>query len=325
MLQVSELHKKAGERLEAASGNPKKIALLHTAITLGVSFLLTVVNYLFSLGIAGTGGLDGLGARSILATAQTMLELAVAVGLPIWQLGIFYTALKWAKSETVTRTDLLHCFRRFGSVLGMLLLRMLLFLSIGIAVIYISTAAFMLTPWATPLLEAYKPFIDQNLTQAQLEALLTPELIATITQAALPLFILCGALYLVVAIPVYYRVRFAEFAVMEGETAARALIRSFTITRKKCMQVFKIDLSFWWFYVLQTLSVALCYLDVALPLVGIQLPIPTVVSALVFFLLGCICQTLLLWQYEAHRVTVYALAYRKLSGADEEDNTLLEG
>ena len=93
MLKVSELHNQANARLENA-GNPKRLALIHTAIALGASFLLTLINYLLSLGIADTGGLDGVGTRTLLSTAQAMLELAVMLALPFWQLGIFYAALR---------------------------------------------------------------------------------------------------------------------------------------------------------------------------------------------------------------------------------------
>ena len=66
MLQVSQLHNRANERLTQVE-NPKKIALIHTAIALGASFLLTLVGYLLSLEIADNGGLSGLGTRTVLS------------------------------------------------------------------------------------------------------------------------------------------------------------------------------------------------------------------------------------------------------------------
>lgn len=314
MLQVSDLRHQAKARLLTVSGNPKKLVLIHAAIALGSSFLLTVINYLFSLQIENTGGLGGLGTRSVLATAQSVLELTVMLALPFWQMGIYYAALQWIRGESAEFGSLLQGFRRFSSVLGMLLLRSLLFIALAITVVNIGSFVFIMTPFAAPLLEILTPIMEQGATPEQLEALLTPELMGSVSRASIPLFILLGVLYIAVAVPLFYRLRFGDFAVMEGLPAGRALLKSFAITHKKFWQVFKLDLSFWWFYLLQMLSVALCYADTLLPAMGIALPVSGVTAAFIFYALGSICQCLLLWQWEGSRVTVYGLAYHTLDG-----------
>lgn len=323
MLKVSELHNQANARLENA-GNPKRLALIHTAIALGASFLLTLINYLLSLGIADTGGLDGVGTRTILSTAQTMLELVVMFALPFWQLGIFYTALRWAKGEAAEFSDLLQGFRRLGSAIGLMILRSILFIALAMIVVNVSTFLFMMTPFAEPMMEVFQPMMEQALTPEQLMELLTPELMASATRASIPFFIMTGVLYLIVAIPVFYRTRFADFALMEGLTCGKAMIQSFTVTKGSCWQVLKLDVSFWWFYLLQMLSVALCNANLALTYLGVSLPISGVAATLLFYALGSICQILLLWQFEAKRVTAYALAYRTLDGTLDNDNTSAE-
>lgn len=325
MLQVSDLHRQAKARLAETAGNPKKLILIHTAIALGSSLLMTLITYLFSLGIADTGGLGGLGIRSLLTTAQSVLELVVTIALPFWQIGIFYAALRWVKGEKTGFSCLLQGFRRFGSVLGKLFLQAALFFGLGITVFYISTAIFMMTSLATPIVELFAPILEQGATPEQLEALLTPEVMASASQAAIPLLVIFGILYATVAIPVFYRLRFASFGVMEGLTGGKALLKSLAITRKQCWQVFRLDLSFWWFYLLQILSVAVCYADVILPAVGISLPISGVGAAFLFYLLGSVCQGLLLWQWEAHRLTAYALAYRTLDGTADAESEDIAG
>ena len=108
---------------------------------------------------------------------------------------------------------------------------------------------------------------------------------------------------------------------MDGLTCGKAMLQSFTVTKGSCLQVLKLDLSFWWFYLLQMLSVALCNADLALSYLGISLPVPQVAATLLFYALGSICQVLLLWQFEAKRVTAYALAYRTLDGTLDNENT----
>ena len=323
MLKVSELHNQANARLENA-GNPKRLALIHTAIALGSSLLLTLINYLLSLGIADTGGLDGVGTRTILSTAQAMLELVVILTLPFWQLGIFHTALRWAKGEAAKFSDLLQGFRRLGSAIGLLILRSILFIALAVIVLNVSTFVFMMTPFADPLTDIYATLMEQALTPEQLVELLTPELMASAARASIPLLIISGVLLVLVAVPAFYRIRFADYALMDGLTCGKAMVQSFTVTRGSCWQVAKLDLSFWWFYLLQMLSVALCNADLALSYLGVSLPVSGVAATLLFYALGIICQILLLWQFEAKRVTTYALAYRALEGALNNENTAKE-
>ena len=320
-MQISDLHLQAKTRLQEVSGNPKKLVLIHTAIALGSSLLLTFITYLLSLLIDETGGLSGLTTRSLLTTAQSVLELVVMIAMPFWQVGIFYAALQWTRKESANFDSLLQGFRRFGAVLGLQILRGVLFLALGMPLSYIATAIFMLTPFSAPFLERIAPMMEQGLTPEQLEALITPEFTAATTHAAIPLLIIFAIIYLAVAIPVFYRIRFADFAVMDNMPAGRALVNSFNITKGSCLQVLKIDLSFWWFYLLQILSVAVCYADTILPALGVALPVSGVTAAFLFYILGTLLQGVLLWQWEAHRVTVYGLAYRTLDGTMDADDT----
>lgn len=324
MLQVSDLHIQAKTRLQEAPGNPKKLVLIHTAIALGGGLLVTVVTYLLSLLIDTTGGLSGLALRSALTTAQSALQLVVMIAMPFWQVGIFYAALQWSKGETTAFGSLLQGFRRFGAVLRLGVLRGILFLALGIPLSYAAMTIFALTPFSAPLLEAISPMMEQGITPEQLEALLTPEYTAAFAESLIPLVIIFAIVYLAVAIPVFYRVRFSDFGVLDGLPGGRAMINSFQITKGSCLQVLKIDLSFWWFYLLQALSVAICYADTLLPALGISLPFSGVTAAFVFYILGTVCQGVLLWQYESRRVTVYALSYRALNGTLDTEDTYIE-
>ena len=125
--------------------------------------------------------------------------------------------------------------------------------------------------------------------------------------------IFLGVLFAAISIPLWYRIRFADFAVMDGGRALICLLESSRITKKKALEIFKIDLSFWWFYLLQAFSVALCYGDTILSALGVPLPMSPEVGYLLFFAAGIFCQGLLLWQYQAKVSATYALAYEILS------------
>lgn len=308
----SVLQRQAGERLRNVAGNPKKLVLIHTSVALGIALLITVLNFFLSRQIAGTGGLAGLGIRSVLTTVQSVLEFIGTLALPFWEIGIVFLALCWARGETVEVGGLFQGFRRIGSVLGMRLLFGGLLLVLSIAVGYISVSIFMVTPYARPLLEMMES-LPQGLNSAQqAEALLTDAYVSTVTDRLTPLFVLFCVLYLLVAIPAFYRLRFAEFALMDGAGALGAIGQSFQMTRRNWIKLVKLDLHFWWFYLLQVLCVVLCYGDVILPLVGIQLPVSADWEFFLFYLLGVTCQAILFWQFRGLVTTTYGMAYATL-------------
>ena len=244
-INPSDLHKQADSLLTRAK-DPKKLVLIHTAIALGSSLLIAVFNYLFHLQIAETGGLSGLGLRSILETCQSILELAVSVALPFWQIGLLFAAMQWMQGEQAGFSSLLQGFQRFGSVLRFYLLYAGLFCALAFPLIYICSFLFAMTPFSAPLTEILEPIMDPSLTPQQIDALLTEEMVASMMHAMIPMFIMFGIVYLLVAIPIAYRLRFGTYGVMSGSGAMAALVESFRITRKNTLQIVKLDLHFWW-------------------------------------------------------------------------------
>lgn len=320
MIQVSDLHIQAKTRLQEAYGDPKKIVLIHTAVALGCSLLLTGLLYLFDYWIANTGGLGGMGTRSVLTTIQSILELVVMILLPFWQLGIYRTALLWADGQRAYNSDLLHGFRRWIPSIKLLLMRTGLFLAFSLVVCYACATVYLMTPFAAPIVEILEPMMQPSLTPEQMQDMLTPEVMETLLQAMTPLLILSGIVYAPLAVILFYRLRFADFGVMNGLAAGIAIKQSFIITRKCNLWVFRLDLSMWWFYLIYVLSIVLSNMGSILPLLGVSLPVPDEVSVLVFYIIGILCQGVLLWRYEDHRLTAYALAYRTLDGTINGEN-----
>lgn len=309
ILHTADLRRQAKERLGQIPFDPKRLVLIHTAVALGATLLMTVCNYLFSLKIADTGGLGGMGLRTALTTAQSLMELAVTVLLPFWEIGLAYGALQWAKGENVTVPDLLQGFRSFRSVFGLRILTGGILLGLAFFLVYPCAMLFSMTPWVSPIMELYAPLMESATTVEEMQALMTPEFAQQAMSHMLPFFILYGAVYIGVAIPLLYRLRFGDFALMEGLTCGKALAASLRITRKNCLQILKVDLHFWWFYLLQGLSLALCYGDAILTMTGINLPIQPDARFFLFYIAGIACQTVLFWRFGAQRITAYALAY----------------
>jgi len=143
----------------------------------------------------------------------------------------------------------------------------------------------------------------------ELLEMMTPELTARLTKTMLPMFILFGLLFAAASIFLFYRMRFADFFVMEGDGGVKAIVGSFRLTRGNCLQLFKLDLHFWWFYLLQGLSVAICYGDFLLAALGITLPFGPNGGFFLFYVTGILMQGILFWQCNAERLTAYCLAF----------------
>ena len=68
-----DLKESAAQKLSEASYDPKKLVLIHTGLIVALNLAVNGLNLYLSEQIGTTGGLSGLGLRSVLQTAQTIL------------------------------------------------------------------------------------------------------------------------------------------------------------------------------------------------------------------------------------------------------------
>lgn len=310
--------KQEAQRLLTASGaQTRKLVLMHTAVALGVSALLTVINFILTRQIELTGGLAGIGMRGLLSTAQSVLELAAMVVLPFWQIGLLKSVLLLAREEEAAPASLLEGLRRFFPVLRLNLLRGALYGGIGMFCIYFAASIFMMTPWSAPLVAAMEPLMtQQNLTYEQ--AMSAMEAVQPVMDAAvLPLMLIFGGLFCLFAIPLMYRFRMADYLILDvpGTGAMAALRHSARMMRHRRMHLFSLDLSFWWFYALELLIAAVGYGDLWLGQVGVTLPIHGDVAFFLFFGLHLVGQLALYWWAKAKVEMTYGVFYESLEKA----------
>lgn len=307
---LNALPTQADTLLCQAPYSPRKLVLLHTGAALGVSLLTTLLNLFLSRQIDATGGLAGMGLRSVLTTIQSVLELAGSLALPFWEMGIFAAAFLWASGQSARPGVLAEGFRRFGPVLRLRLLQALMLVALFMALIYPSSFIFMLTPWADPLLEQLQSLVSPDMTE------LTPQMLEAAAVYGQPLVILCFVLFGCVAVPLLFRLRFASYLLMSKPVGALAAMgESFRLTRHNCLRLLKLDLQFWWYYVLQTAAAALCYGDVLLALLGVSLPWSDTAVFFLFYCLGLGSQLALFVYARPLVVTTYALAAQALQPA----------
>lgn len=305
-----DLKQTAASRLSEAGFDPRLLILIHTGVSVGATLLVSVINYILQQQINGTGGLSGIGLRSILATAQSALQLACVVLLPFWEIGMLYAAMGIARKRSAEPADLTAGFRRFGPVLRLNLLRSAVIFAVIMLCVNVGTSIFMMTPLSAPLYNILLPILESSSnTPAIDETTLT-----ALFQAMLPLIPVLLCLFLLLVAPVLYRLRMADYLIMEDKKtgAVEALLTSWRMTKGRAFALFRLDLSFWWFYALQTAAVLLAYGDVISGALGISLPISSDLAALVCYLLYGAAMLALNWRFGSYLQTTYAVAYDTL-------------
>lgn len=299
----------AANALGDAQGCPKKLVLLHTGAVLLVTLLLLIADSLLDSAIAATGGLGGLATRSLLTTVQSCLRLVQMVALPFWQMGYLYVTLKFARGQAAQIADLTFGFRRFFPVLRLQLLQSLLFIGIALLSTQVGAYLFMMTPWAQPIMKVFAEAMQSSDPQA-----LTAAMDQVMQGSYIPLLICYGIVFLVMATPVFYRLRLAEYLLLDDPNgkAIAAMRTSRALMRGSNLRLLKLDLSFWWFYALDLLVSVITYLDVLLLLLGVTLPLDATALYYISFVLYAVCQLALYAWRRNHVQTTYALFYERL-------------
>ncbi len=307
------LKAEARRRLGQASYSPHGLMLIYAGVNALFFLTLTLLNYLIQGQIDQTGGLGGMGTRAVLSTLQSFFQLAGTVLLPFWTLGVTHCAMKLARGQEAQPRDLLEGFRRFFPMLRLRLLRTLIYTALITVSIYLAFALFLLTPMSDGLLAITDSLVSDTgiVDTAMME---DPTVMAALSDASLPLMLLFLGVLALLAIPRVYKLRFAEYLLLDGSqnSALLALRESSRMLSRNRLALFRLDLSFWWFYLLDGLALVLCYADVLLPLFGISLPLSPQVRSLVSYAAYLLIQMLLYWRCKAQVETTYALAYDSL-------------
>lgn len=292
-------------RLRLATGcSPQKTVLVYAGITLGGSFLTLLFSFAVGLLMENTGGLSGLDTRAWLETLVMVAQLLVRIATPLLSMGFLHGALLLAREKSMGPKTLLVGLKRWTLLLRHTLFQGLILLCLGYLALQVATVVFTFLPGAEGAMALVESLVEDpavlsgNLTDAQLTQML---------KAFAPAYMIAIVLFVAAFIPVSYRLRLSDFRVMEETPvgAIKATVQSFRLMKGSCMALFKLDLSFWWFYLLQgALTVAVAVLG-ALPLV----------SDLAYVIgYGVYCLALLLLEYKqlAYVQTSYAVFYQNI-------------
>lgn len=317
------LRNKARIRVESGS-DPRKVVLCYAGISVGAAFLVSLIQFVLDGQIAHTGGLHNIGLRSVLSTANTILPILLNVLTMCLELGYMAAMLRIARKQFASPKTLKAGVERFWPLLRSILLRGILYLGCALAAYYISVLVFTLTPLSARFTQLVTPYLNGDGFDASV--LMNDEsFVAAVIPAIRPMLLLFAAILIALLLPLYYRYRFTEFLLVDhpGTGAAFALRTSRLLMRGNIFRMVKVDLIFWWFYLLKLLSALVVYADILLPMLGIAIPgnemLVFIIRSVVY--LG---MNFALDYFFLNQVTVtQALAYDSLIPKQENDGLVL--
>ncbi len=278
---------KAANRLESGK-DPQRVVLIYSAIVAGSSLLVNAIKYLLQSGISQTGGIQNIGTRSMLSTLDTVLPLVLMLVMMCLTLGYTAAVLRLSRRQYASEKTLKAGFERFWVLLRTRLLQMLIYGVIAFALSYVAMAIFMLTPLSSRLIALALPLVNSGTFTP--EALLNDDaLLFSVYDAIMPMMLIYFLLLVPVIWAVSYRFRLADYFLIDQPQlgALGALRESRRKMKGNIISLLKVDLSFWWYYLLRVLSACLVYVDMVLAIAGIQLPLSGTVqyfAALILYL-----------------------------------------
>ncbi len=304
-----QMKAEAAAALKNAAYSPKKLVLIHSGVTLAVTLALVTLSYLLGLVVGGTGGLGGLGTRSILETVQMLLQFGNMLLQPFWSIGFVMVVLSIARSQRADAGTLLTGFHRFGPVLRLNLLRGMLYFALLMVAAQVGQILFMMTPAAKSIYGQLEQMLQQGTSNPA--EVLDQELLMQLVLKSLPFM---GVITAVLLIPVSYRLRMAEFILMDHPEmgALFALGASNRLMKKNCFRMFKLDLQFWYYYALELAATLVFYGDYILKLMGVEIGMSPDAAMFVFAVAGMVCQlAVYVWKKDLV-YTTYARVYDSL-------------
>lgn len=309
------LKKKASNRLQ--SGNdPKKVVLVYAGIVALSSLVVTVVQDLLDSQISQTGGIQNIGTRSMLTTADTVLTIAQLLLVMCLTLGYTGSMLRIARGQYASPNSLKAGGERIWVLLRTRLLQMLIMTAAAFALCFLVVNVCLLTPLSNRVIAVMGTVSAEELLSNGLALI-------ALYSAMLPIMLI----YLVALVPLLWYFS-CTYRMVDYLLIDRPQLGAFGVLResRRMMQgnmkmMLRVDLSFWWYYLLQALVSVLVYLNMVLAPFAIGLPPEVLYWGTVVLYLAA---DFALRYFFSNKVAVtYALFYDSLCPKQEQSGAVL--
>ena len=318
ILNPQNLRREA-DRALARGREPKKVILAYVLGITGLSLISLALSEFFGSPSADQGGLSNLGTHAIYQTAQQVIPMLASLVAMCLELGYMGAMMRISRGQYADRTDLKVGFQKFWSLLRLTILEALICMGVGFLSVQLAGVIFAMTPWAQSVMDAVMALGTTDpmaLSEADLLALL---------EVMGPMYIIAGIVYLVMLIPVLFRLRMANYCLLDDPQgrALAALGASNRMMRRRFFSMLKIDLSLWVYYLATVLMTLVMYLDLILGLLGFPLPMEGKLFSLLVYGAALAMQFGIQYLLRSRVELTYLAAYDKLREKPRDSGVVL--
>lgn len=295
----------------------RRTALLYSGVIAALTLGSNGLSIYLESRIDATGGLDGVGLRSILQTIQQLLYDVNTYFGPFWSAGFLAAMIALVRGRAPEGRDLTEGFRRFFRVVGHMAFRFLVTVALGTAAANLGAVLFSMTPAGREFTRTMAPILaESSILNADgtvnLE-LIPQELLMSVAILVLLVLALFGLMYLYVS----YQFRLSLYLVMDRPIGAvQAHFLSARLMRGHKWQMCRLDLSYWWYYLLLAAISLTAYLGPTLSMLALPLD-PTVTYFAALAVYCALFMGLCIWK-KSRVDASYVLACEVIANSGQE-------
>ena len=320
-----EIQSVASDRVRQSSSQ-RKIVMIYAGLTLGLTGLVMVLDYVLGLQIDNFGGLSNLGKKAMLSSVRSMLPFIQSLLNMCLNLGYVAAMLRIARGMYTSPQTLRLGFDRFWLLMRCSIFRGLIMAAVVFVCLYFGIMIFMMLPVSDSAVEIVTPLLSQ-VSMLDNSIVIDDATYTLLMEAMIPAFVICGILMLVLGVPVLYNYRMVDYVIIDrpGTGAMAALRESKRMMRGNRFALLKLDVSLWWYYLATGAATVICYGDMLLPMLGIELPVSERFAYFAFYVLYLMA-TFAILVFLRNRVEVaYALAYDAVKPVENRENGVILG
>lgn len=300
-MNLAHIRQDASRRLSEDGDGFAKLVLIHSAVTAGASLLLMLVNWL-SQYMAPEGGLSNMDTQSLLSTGQILLQMIAMIAVPFWDAGLIYCSMQLIQGKRSSADGLTEGFRRWSPIASSLGIRALIYFMVSTACSFAASLFLSALPLPTSII---------NDVTAFMEAPALP-LSSGVRLFLVAYFLIYSIGLCVLLIPRVYLHRQVVYRIMDNAPCAglQAVLHSRILMKGHRRKLLLLDLSFWWFYLLELCITVISLGGLLFQDLGIPLPIGPEVAAWVFPIVAFLARLALRYFAKPKLVISYALFYQ---------------
>lgn len=309
-MNLSQIRRDAARLLREDRVRYAKLVLINGAVTAGISLLLMLVSWFLQY-IAPDGGLSNIGTHAMISTIRTLLQLISMLIVPFWDAGMVFCSLRLVHRKHNVVQNLTEGFHRWSSIAVSLLIRGLIYFFVFMGSYLVSSILLSSLPFPPSVIEELTAFTENpSLT------LTGGVRIVLIVYLIIFLISLCTML-----IPKLYLHRQVIYQIVDDESCGgvQAVVNSRTLMNGNRKKLFLLDMSYWWFYLLELVISVMAAGHLIAAELGIALPISTEAAAWLFPITALLARLVLYWLAKPKLNISYALFYQRVY-----DNSLKE-